>query len=202
MPYTSNDLRSQLAPTQAGSRGAGATAAPQYFEFAKLDPDEVSDLGTRSWYVRSQTCCVVFSMAQRGDRLVRDDQPDEYVILLPSTESSVVVTANGDRQEVSGRSVVVVPAGKSEVAVEATGVVVRLFSSRAEDLLERCRNADAYAEPDANVAPFEPWPDPPEGRAGPRVRARPDRGRQGSLRAPAALQHRHGELLLPGRRTP
>ena len=34
---------------------------------------------------------------------------------------------------------------------------------RPTDLLERCRNADVYAEPDPNVTPFAPWPDPPAG---------------------------------------
>ena len=184
MPYTSNDLRSQLAPIRVEPRRAGATMAPQYFEFAKLEPDEVSDLGTKSWYVRSQSCCVVFSLAQRGDRLSREDQPDEYMVLLPSAESSAVVSANGERQEATGRSVVVVPAGASDVEIGASGVVVRLFSNQAQDLLDRCRNAEVYAEPDANVTPFAPWPDPP---AGSRIRVygldaiEPDPGRFGRL---------------------
>jgi hypothetical protein len=163
VPYTSKDLRSQLTPAGATARAVGATVAPQYFEFAKLEPDEVSDHGTKSWYVRSQTCCVAFSLANAGDSLRRDDQPDEYMVLLPSAESSAVITANGEVHEVTGRAVVVVPPGKSEVAVQASGIVVRLFSNRAEDLLERCRNAEVYAEPDGNVAPFGPWPDPPDG---------------------------------------
>ena len=65
-------------------------------------PDVVSARGTRSWYVRSQNCCVVFSLAQAGDALVPGDQPDEYVLLFPSADASAVVTA-GDHRGRGGR---------------------------------------------------------------------------------------------------
>ena len=90
MPYDSRDPRSQLATRpSAGATPSGACFAPQYFEFPKLEPDEVSAAGTKSWYVRSQTCCTVFSLARGGDTLRRDEQPDEYMVLLPSADSAV-----------------------------------------------------------------------------------------------------------------
>ena len=126
-------------------------------------PDDVTTLGTRSWFVRSQNCCVVFSMAHRGDSLIRIDQPDEYMVLFPAADSAAVITASNDRQEIRGSSVAVVPPGPSEIEMAVAGPVVRLFSNRSEDLLERCGNAGAYAEADSNVTPFAPWPDPPGG---------------------------------------
>jgi hypothetical protein len=163
MPYDQTDLRSQLAGPGAPARTAGATTPPQYFEFGTLDPDEVSDRGSPSWHVRSQSCCLSFTQAEAGDELARHDQPDEYMVLLPSPDSSASVVAGDARTEIAGRAVVVVPPGRSVVTVGKAGTVVRLFTTLADDLTARCRNADVYAEPDPNVAPFQPWPDPPAG---------------------------------------
>jgi hypothetical protein len=162
----------------------GASFAPQYFEFPKLEPDEVSPAGSKTWLVRSQNCCLAYTLARQGDTLRRDEQPDEYMVLLPSADSSVTVRAGDEQSDVDGSAVVVVPPGRSEVAIGASGVVVRVFSPQAEDLLARCRNADAYAEPDPNVAPFDPWPDPPAGhqiRVYPLADIKPDPGRFGRI---------------------
>ena len=81
------------------------------------------------------------------------------------------ITAGGDRADVQGRAVAIVPPGTSEIFIEASGPLLRLFSDRATDLLARCRNADVYAtRADPNVAPFAPWPDPPDGH---RIRVYP-----------------------------
>ena len=170
MPYDQTDLRSQLAGPGAQARGAGATTPPQYFEFSALEPDEHSDRKSASWYVRSQSCCLSFTQAEAGDELARHDQPDEYMVLLPSPDGSASVATGGDRIEIAGSAVVVVPPGRSAVTLGTAGTVVRLFTTLASDLVARCRNADVYAVPDPNVAPFQPWPDPP---AGHRVRVYP-----------------------------
>jgi hypothetical protein len=164
MPYDQNDLRSQLTATKTEPRKSGACFAPQYFEFSKLEPDEVTPLGTRSWFVRSQNCVVDYSEAEAGDLLRRTEQPDEYMVLFPFPESAALITAGDEGAEVRGSAVAIVPPGTSDIEIESAGPLLRLFSIRATDLLERCRNADVYANrPDPNVAPFEPWPDPPEG---------------------------------------
>jgi hypothetical protein len=161
VPYEQDDPRSQLATTTA--RSVGACLAPQYFEFASLEPDATSPAGTRTWGVRSQSVCVLLSQAAAGDPLGRLDQPDEYMVLLPDPGASATVSAGGEHRTVTGRAVVVVPPGDSEVVLDENGTVVRLFSTQAADLVEQCRNRDVYREPDPNVAPFAPWPDPPAG---------------------------------------
>jgi hypothetical protein len=172
MPYEQDDPRSQLATAtakpMAAPRPAGASFPPQYFELGSAAPDEVSDGGTATSYVRSQSCALAFSEVAAGDRLTRVGQPDEYVALFPSLDASAVITAGDDRIVVRGTTVAVLPPGDSEIAVETAGVVVRIFSPRTTDVMERCRNADAYVEPDPYVTPFEPWPDPVDGH---RVRA-------------------------------
>ena len=184
MPYDTNDLRSQLSATRTIERPAGAAFAPQYFQFGKLEPDEVTAGGTRSWYVRSQTCCVVFSEVAPGDVLSRAGQPDEHMILFPSPETSATVRSGTSSESVTGKSVVVVPPGDSEITVTSGGQVIRLFSTQAADLNAKCRNAHVYDTADPNVASFQPWPDPPSGH---RIRVYPldaieaDSGRFGRL---------------------
>jgi hypothetical protein len=184
VPYDTRDPRSKLHSRPVPGRVAGACFAPQYFEFPKLEPDEVSPAGSKTWLVRSQSCCLAFTLARQGDTLRRDDQPDEYMVLLPSADSSVMIRAGDEQADVDGSAVVVVPPGASEIAVGASGVVVRVFSPQAQDLLSRCRNADVYVEPDPNVTPFEPWPDPPAGhhiRVYPLADIKSDPGRFGRI---------------------
>jgi len=148
-----------VTATTTATRSAGTCLPAQYFEFSQLDPDETTAAGSRTWYVRSQSVGVAFSEIAPGDALRREGQPDEYMVLLPSPDGKATVTAAGERHEVSGRAVVVVPPGDSEVVAHDGGTVVRLFSTEAPDLVERYRNRDVYAEPDPNVAPFVPWPE-------------------------------------------
>ena len=79
--------------------------------------------------------------------------------------------AGDERREVVGETVAVVPPGDSEIEMPSAGVVVRVFSNAAADLLARCRNADTYVEPDPNVAPFAPWPDRPAGHGSGSIRS-------------------------------
>lgn len=170
MPYDPNDPRSQLATIQTAAPGAtpaDIAAPPEYFEFSKLEPDDVTPLGTRSWFVRSQTGCLVYSLAAVGERFLRRGQPDEYVMLLVSTPTQpaarVDVVAGEERASIDDDAVVVVPPGESEVVVTSPGVVVRVFSDRATDLVAHARNAAAHGDPHPHAAPFQPWPTAPAG---------------------------------------
>ena len=55
---------------------------------------------------------------------------------------------------------------------------------------------DVFANPDPNVTPFVPWPDPPDGHAHPHLRPRRHAPGQRPVRPDVALQHDHGQLLL------
>src|SRR5262245_51104377 len=103
MPYEQDDPRSQLATaTATAPRPAGMSFPPQYFELGSVAPDDVSEGGTATWYVRSQSCALAYSEVAAGDRLTRAGQPDEYVALFPSPDAAAVVTAGGDRVVVQG----------------------------------------------------------------------------------------------------
>ncbi|HEY0519194.1 MAG TPA: hypothetical protein VGC84_06845, partial [Ilumatobacteraceae bacterium] len=140
---------------------------PEYFELSNIEPDGVSVMGTRSWCVRSQTCVVVYSVAERGDVLSRSDQADEHVVLLVSSPqrpaARVEIVAGVERELVDEDAVVIVPPGSSDITVTEPGVVGRVFSVGASDLGDAARNAGNHSVRHPHVAPFEPWPASPTG---------------------------------------
>ncbi|PWC33569.1 hypothetical protein [Azospirillum sp. TSO35-2] len=159
--YDPTDPRSQMA----GSAAPRATAAPAVFAaadyglFYKTEPQIVAD-GARTWLTRGQNFLVAYSEVEPGGVLMRSDQKDEYVLLLSDRETPAVVDAGGERVEVGGFSLVILPPGESRITLPKGGRANRIFSTRSDDLNALCANADSYAEPHPNVAPAEPWPDP------------------------------------------
>lgn len=164
MAYGPNDPRSQLA-TAPTPTAAAPNAPAQYLDFTGLEPDEVSDRGSRTWWVRGQNFALAYTQARAGESLERAGQPDEYVVLFPHDTAVAKLTASGDEAAVQGAALVVIPAAGSRIEVTADTAVVRLFSAASPELLARCRNHADYAEPHANVAGFVAWPDPVDGPA-------------------------------------
>ncbi|HWO65207.1 MAG TPA: hypothetical protein VNO31_34740 [Umezawaea sp.] len=161
--YAKDDIRSQLAAVPAERAAVDPStpvAAAQYLEFTRQPPTVVSPAGSRTWITRGQNVVFAYTDAVAGDCFIRDDQPDEYVLLLHSDSAPIRVVAGGEQAKVDEEAFVVVPPGDSVVEALTAGPVIRVFSSVAEDLREAALNADAYAEPDPRCAPLVPWPDP------------------------------------------
>jgi hypothetical protein len=159
--YDPSDPRSRMAASAPASKPAGAQAfaGADYGLFYEIGPQIVAD-GARTWLTRGQNFLVGQSEVDPGGSLSRPNQPDEYVLLLPDRDTPAVVEANGERVEVDGYSLVIVPPGKSRITLPQGGRATRIFSTRSEDLNSTCSNADSYAAPHPNVALLEPWPDP------------------------------------------
>lgn len=159
--YDPSDPRSRLASAAAAPKAATPVdyAGADYGLFYETDPDVVAD-GARSWLTRGQNFLVAHSEVEPGGSLSRPDQPDEYVLLLPDRETPAVVEANGERVEVDGFSLVILPPGTSRITLPRGGRATRIFSTRSDDLNAACANAQSYAEPHPNVTLLEPWPDP------------------------------------------
>lgn len=145
----------------------GQAAAAEYIEFFELPPTETTRAAS-TWLARGQNFVLAYTEAEPGARLSRDAQIDEYMLLLPDAASRVEISTPAENVVVDGQSVVFIPPGESAIRVQQGGRLIRVFSHRATDLAAQSSNAAAYAEPHPNVAPLEPWPDPP---AGFRVRA-------------------------------
>jgi hypothetical protein len=105
-----------------------ATHARHYVE----PPQKTEADGTRHWITRAANFVTVVSQAS-NDAVLERDNPDEYMVLMPSG-TEAVIEADGERIESKGDSLIIVPPGESRVRVRKAGVVVRVFSNKASDL--------------------------------------------------------------------
>ena len=163
--YAKDDIRSTLASAAPAADVDPATPIKpsQWIEFLSLEPTEVAPHGSRTWIARAANLVLSYTEARAGDIFARSDQPDEYTVLMYSESAPVRVTAGGETAEVHEEAFVVVPPGDSSIEVTGDGILIRLFSSVADDLRTGALNAHAYAEPDVRATPLEPWPDPVDG---------------------------------------
>ena len=160
--YAADDIRSTLAaaPPPRAVDPTTPIKPSQWIEFLEHDPTETTARGSRTWIARAANLVIAYTDAKAGDEFARAGQPDEYTVLMFSDSAAVTVTAGEAREAVAEEALVVVPPGDSVVRSDSDGVVIRLFSTVADDLREAALNAAAYAEPDARAAALAPWPEP------------------------------------------
>ena len=161
--YDVSDPRSSLASAAKASAPAASTfTGADYAKFYESKPQDTGPQG-RTWYARGQNFIVAYSEAQPGATFERQNQPDEYVVLVPNAGTSVAIRAEQSVESVPGESLAIVPPGRSTVSVPSGGRIVRFFTTRSHDLATKCSNAQSYATPHPNIPPFEPWPAPSAG---------------------------------------
>lgn len=159
--YNSSDPRASLATAKSGPT-ATEFAAAEYLKFYDMKPQE-DDANGKTWLGRGQNFIIAHTDAAPGASFSRKGQVDEYVVLLPDAKSSATITWQGQTQTVAGYSLAFVPAGDSTVVMPEGGRLIRMFTTRSDDLAQKCANADAYAEHHPNLPPFQAWPEPKGG---------------------------------------
>lgn len=160
--YEAHDPRSKLAAGGANSAVPSGFAAAEYVKFADLPPTEQS-AQAKTWYGRGQNMIVGYTEGEPGAVLERKHQLDEYMLVLPHPGEGAVLEAGGERVEIPGFSLAILPPGDSRITLRQSGQVIRVFSTRNTDLAARTANAGAYAQHHPNIPDFTPWPDPPRG---------------------------------------
>lgn len=166
--FDKSDPRNQLKSNVHASKNEQPKAfAGAEFEKFYESPPVQSDDSKRTWWMRGQNFFLSYSEVCEGAELIRTNQRDEYMIILPDKDSQITVTALNEETIVNGFSLVVVPSGNSNVKVTKGGRVIRLFSIANEDLKELPSNKESYEKHHPNVSDFKPWPNPP---SGPKVR--------------------------------
>ncbi len=120
---------------------------------------QLNTASQKTWITRSSNVVVVVSQVSAGTELARDDNPDEYLLLLPPGVRASV-TAGGESIEAGPESLTILPLGKSAITLRGSGVVTRVFSIRAADLAVMAENAAVYANGAPGVAPLKDWPAP------------------------------------------
>lgn len=157
--YDQSDPRSRLAAAAPNQSAPTSFAAADYGLFYETEPQMVGG-GARTWLTRGQNFVVGYSEVEPGGVLERTDQPDEYMLLLPDRDTPGSIVGNGERLEIDGYSLVIVPPGDSRITLPKGGRAVRILSSRSTDLAAQCSNAQSYLRPHPNVALLDPWPEP------------------------------------------
>lgn len=116
----------------------------------------------RHWIMRTANFVVVLSAIDGEAVLTRDDNPDEYMAVVPPGMHAVA-SAGGREIASDGDALFIVPPGASALRVSGKGLLTRVFSSQAQDIAALASNQSDYDGPSPDVAPLVPWPDPPAG---------------------------------------
>jgi hypothetical protein len=155
--FDATDPRANLGDSK--SRGQSSTARrPQLFELDGIEPTQVDLKGSQTWWIRSQNLVVAFTRARGGSVLQRAGQPDAYMAMLRGPNAQASISADGGGCEITSETLAIIDAEDSEIAIAQDCVLLRMFSSRSEDLAALCLNTEAYRDPDPNVTLLPPAP--------------------------------------------
>lgn len=160
--FDKSDPRATLKDSKEKNVSPTDFSGADYGKFYETPPVESSEF-LKTWWFRGQNFYISYSEAKDGGVLVRENQTDEYVLLLQDEESKAIVKWGDKETVVDGFSIAILPPGDSEIKIVRGGKVVRLFSSANEDLEELAINKESYREPHPNTALFKPWPEPVDG---------------------------------------
>ncbi len=164
--YDNSDPRSGMAQATVPAIKPGSFSSASYVKFYEQPAVEQTP-SFKQWFARGQNFILAYAElgagAETGALLKRTKQADEYIVLLPDAESRAEIVTRDERVPVNGFSLIIVPPGESEIVMRTPGRIVRLFTTRAKELLEKCANNTHYDPPNPRVAPLVPWPAPPSG---------------------------------------
>lgn len=127
--------------------------------FDKMEPQETDAAGTKTWITRGGNFLVAVSRVKPGAVLSRDNNPDEYMVILPPGVEATIRAGDAEIDAVAD-SLTIVPPGPSRITARSEGLIARIITKNAEDLLAKAWNAATYADGAPELAPLVPWPDP------------------------------------------
>ena len=132
-------------------------------EFAKMEPQVVEPGKSRTWITRGGNFAVAVSEVEPGAVFARDDNPEEYMVILPPGSVAATIEAGGATVDAKADSLTIVPPGPSRITVTAKGRIARIFSKASADIMALAWNNDVYADGAPELAPPDLWPEPYDG---------------------------------------
>lgn len=132
--------------------------------FHDIPPQETSaDDKAKTWITRGGNFAVTYSEVEAGAVLERENNPEEYMVILPPDGTTATIEAGGKTIEAKPDSLTIVPPGPSKVTATSNGVICRIISKAADDVIAKASNAAAYADGGPELAPVDLWPEPKDG---------------------------------------
>ena len=132
--------------------------------FAEQAPQHAGGDGlSKTWITRGGNFAVCYSEVEAGAVLERDNNPEEYMLVLPPVAASVIVEAGGRSVDAEPDSLTIIPPGPSRIVARSAGRLARIFSKASEDVMALAVNADRYADGAPELAAPDLWPAPRDG---------------------------------------
>lgn len=127
-------------------------------------PQEISADGkAKTWITRGGNFSVCYTEVQPGAVLSRDNNPEEYMVILPPDGTTATFEAGGTTLEAGEDSLTIVPPGASKITATSAGVIARIFSKSSQDVIALASNAATYADGGPELAEPDLWPAPYDG---------------------------------------
>ncbi|MFD2649449.1 hypothetical protein ACFSX5_16810 [Devosia albogilva] len=132
--------------------------------FSQQEPQLTSPDGlARSWITRGGNFAICYSEVEPGAVLARENDAEEYMLIIPPNSAAVTVEAGSEVVMVRPDSLTIIPPGQSRIRVSTGGRLVRVFSKAATDILDLAVNSDVYADGAPELAPPTLGPEPKGG---------------------------------------
>lgn len=126
-------------------------------------PADLIEGEASTWLTRGVNILVAVTAASVGASLDRQDNPDEYMAVLPAGVI-VDIHAGAEIASATGPALIIIPPGKSSIRLPQGGRITRIFTTRAAALAAKASNAADYRPPvQTKVTPLVDWPAPPDG---------------------------------------
>lgn len=129
--------------------------------FHDMAPQEIAaDGSAKTWITRGGNFAICYSEVEPGAVLAREDNPEEYMVILPPDGTTATIEAGGEKVEAGADSLTIVPPGPSRIVATSKGVIARIISRASDDIMAKASNADVYADGGPELAPPDLWPAP------------------------------------------
>lgn len=132
--------------------------------FHDIPPQQVSADGkAKTWVTRGGNFAICYSEVEPGAVLSRDNNPEEYMVILPPDGTTATFEAGGETIDAGEDSLTIVPPGASKITATSKGVIVRIISKASADIMALASNAETYSDGAPELAPVDLWPAPYDG---------------------------------------